>query len=288
MGLMPHPEHAVDPLLGSADGGAPARGSRRRRGSARAGRRLARRRGALASSRRSRSRQPGAPPEHGRALERRPQSLDVARPHRGTASRRSPGRVGEAHEALAGPRLEQLDDDGEALLPRAAGRTLLDDGRRAPGVAAVDPLRPSSPWSRAYGCPSHGWGTLAPTSCRLVVPAGRMLATCTTWSSSVRAPPAACSRRALPGPGPPRCSHRGRPSRAQARVQDPGRVLEALPDEPRLGRLHRSAGRARRSRDRVPARAHGGRLDRDERDMVLRGHPADYEAWATVGCPGWA
>ena len=38
MGLMPHPEHAVDPLTGSADGALPVRVARRARGRARRGR----------------------------------------------------------------------------------------------------------------------------------------------------------------------------------------------------------------------------------------------------------
>ena len=88
MGLMPHPEHAVDPLLGSADGGLL----------------LAALVDAAAVHRAHSLPRTAQPPavaqtatqrpkrllEHGRTLERRPQSLEVARPHRdGTASRRS-------------------------------------------------------------------------------------------------------------------------------------------------------------------------------------------------------
>ena len=97
MGLMPHPEHAVDPLLGSADGGlllaalvdaaaGPSRSQPRKRRRRRHAHRL-----------RPSSPRPAHPSsaerrtENGRARERRPQPLDVARPHRdGTPSRGSP------------------------------------------------------------------------------------------------------------------------------------------------------------------------------------------------------
>ena len=72
--------------------------------------------------------------QHGRTLERRPQPLEVARPHRdGTASRRSRGRVRQADETLSASRLEQLDDHGEPLLARPLRhRHLLEDLRRSP------------------------------------------------------------------------------------------------------------------------------------------------------------
>ena len=124
-GLMPHPEHAVDPLLGSTDGALDPRLARRRRARARCSRRLG-----AASDAAERRRQR-------RALRRAPaRSRSRSRARSVTGPRRAEplGRVREAHEPLAAGRLEQLDDRREALLARALReRQLLDELRRAPG-----------------------------------------------------------------------------------------------------------------------------------------------------------
>ncbi len=132
MGLMPHPEHAVDPLLGSADGGlllaalvdAATDAPRCARACVGARAHLARR-AAL---------EPKRLLQNGRALERRPQSLEVARPHGdGTAPRGPVGRVGEADEPLSVPGFEELNDDSKPLVADALwNRCFLEERRRAP------------------------------------------------------------------------------------------------------------------------------------------------------------
>ena len=161
MGLMPHPEHAVDPLLGSADGGlllaalvdaAAAHSLRSRRVTPR---RYAPRRRQGRAAKRSQHL-----PEDGRALERRPQSLEIARPHRdGPAACRPVGRVREADEALAARRLEELDDDREALVADALREPIASSTSSAVphGVAAVGAFAGVLPVAgrhrRAYGRP---------------------------------------------------------------------------------------------------------------------------------------
>ena len=119
IGLMPHPEHAVDPLLGSTDGalllGSLVDAARERLLTAGLSPSASASAGRLARPARSRSRS-------------RPRSVT------GPAPGRAARRVGEPHQPLAAGRLEQLHDRREALLARALGqRQLLDEVRRAPG-----------------------------------------------------------------------------------------------------------------------------------------------------------
>ena len=122
IGLMPHPEHAVDPLLGSADGAlilSSLVDSARER----------------ALTRPSRPRLPSSASAQRRMLgQRGPQPLEVAQPQRHRpAPRRAVGRVREADEPLALLRLEQLDDRREPLVACALlQRQLLDRVRRTP------------------------------------------------------------------------------------------------------------------------------------------------------------
>ena len=121
MGLMPHPEHAVDPLLGSDDGALDPRLARRRRAPSGCSSRRPRQPERLGQRRAARPALHAA--ARGRALR------SVTGPRRADAVRR----VGEAHEPLAAWRLEQLDDGGEPLLARPLRqRQLLDQLRRSP------------------------------------------------------------------------------------------------------------------------------------------------------------
>ena len=124
LGLMPHPEHAVDPLLGSEDG-ALVLGSLvdtvRDRLSV----------GCLTQERLLQSRT---------IVERSAQALEVAGAERDRPTpRRAIGRIGEAHQPLPLRGLEQLDERPE---PPAARLLLEDellyDGRRPEGCARLD------------------------------------------------------------------------------------------------------------------------------------------------------
>ena len=123
MGLMPHPEHAVDPLLGSADGALILEGSSIARASACSRRRSPKgvhRCGLwapLGSLLHAEPERLGELRAAGQALD---QLLDVTRAQRDRAAPSgSVGRVGEADEALALRPLEQLDDRREPLVAGA-------------------------------------------------------------------------------------------------------------------------------------------------------------------------
>ena len=122
MGLMPHPEHAVDPLLGSADGALLL-----------ASLVEAAREHALASSNAAIG--PSASASAGFFASPCAQPLDVTLTKRDRAAPRGAvGGVREADKPLAVRGLEQLHDRGEAPLARLlADRQLLDELCRAPG-----------------------------------------------------------------------------------------------------------------------------------------------------------
>ena len=133
MGLMPHPEHAVDPLLGQPTAPSSSRRSWTPRASA--------------STRAGHS--PGVsleaehpPPSRGHRVQRLAQALDVPTPHRHrTAPCRSVCRVGKPDELTSLLVLEQLHDRLEAPLARALSDAELLDDRRPP------------PWCGRFG---HG------------------------------------------------------------------------------------------------------------------------------------
>ena len=94
-------------------------------------------------------------------------------------------------------------------------------------------------------------------------------------------------RAALGRFGPP-----GAPARGGARLphdrvhaQRSPRQHVDLGGAPRLGFQGR---RDERPRDRISARQGRGRLLGGERPIALRGVPADYDGWASLGNPEWA
>ena len=122
-GLMPHPEHAVDPLLGSTDGALIL-------GSLVDAARLSLAR----SSRRAPAQVPAAGKSR-RLLECSAEPIEIARAQRHrTAPHHAVGRVRDAHQSLASLGLEQLDDRAE---PPVAGPLRechpLDERRRTEG-----------------------------------------------------------------------------------------------------------------------------------------------------------
>ena len=123
---MPHPEHAVDPLLGSTDGALILGSLVDCRSIVGRGTRL----GVTSEAEQRRA-------SAGRRGDCGAQPLEVARPQRDRAApRHAVGRVRDPDERLAAARLEQLDDDREALLGRAAAtRHLLDDVACPQGVS---------------------------------------------------------------------------------------------------------------------------------------------------------
>ena len=240
--------------------------------------------------------------EHGRTLERRPQPLEVARPDHWTSSRGSRCRVrsGSGARRFAS---QKLDDDGEAHT------------RPLRNVTSSRILPPPQESVCAFSCavacvePSGGHrgklqGNAQRRMCREENSAAKRprqdFAHGIRASDLVRARPhsrhdivigagtAGCSRLASHRePGPLRPPDRGRPALEEARDQDPRRLLEALPNDARLGRLHRSAGGARRAGGRVSQGSGARRNAAINAMMVLRGHPSDY-AWEADGCPGWS
>jgi hypothetical protein len=216
----------------------------------------------------------------GRTLERRPQSLEIARPHRdGPSACRPVGRVRESDEALAAGRLEELDDDGRSAdRRRAAGRSPPRAPRPSPKAsqpsAPSEVLRRCSRHRTSVGATRHGWAT---SWCRirddLSSPRARR-------RHRRRGTAGVFSRLASRRIPLARSSPRGRRAVAEARDQDSGGVLAPVPDQRRLGRLDDSPAAPRRPRSGLPARTHARGLGGDERDDDPPGHRSDYDAWA--------
>ena len=77
-------------------------------------------------------------------------------------------------------------------------------------------------------------------------------------------------------------------ARRKLETRIPAAFSKALPDRARLGRLDGASARLDGREVVFPrGRMLGGSAVMNAM-MVLRGHPADYDAWAAAGCPGWS
>ena len=172
-----------------------------------------------------RSRIPGLAKD-GRALERRPQSLEVARPHRDGASPGRPvGRVGETDQALAARGLEELHDDGEPLVADSLRHDgLLDERGRAPrGRGARRLRRTLRPGRHAHEARTEPVtrGTRLRAESVTTCPRRAPLTSSPRRSSAAAARRSVRRRSARPRPRAPTCSRRAPPTVRRAGYQHP-------------------------------------------------------------------
>ncbi len=149
-------------------------------------------------------------------------------------------------------RLEKLDDDREALSRRRVGESTPPRGasprpRESPRSTAWEVVCPSCPPCRERTRRRVTGGTRL--RAEIVTTYSRRVHDVVDrrrWNCGLR-PRLAADR----GSEPLRPAPRGRPALAQARGEDPRRVLAPLPNEGRLGRLDGAATGARRPRGRL-------------------------------------
>ncbi len=232
--------------------------------------------------------------EHGRTLERRPQPLEVARPHRdGTASRRSLRSCRRSGSGARPPsRLEQLDDDGEPLLARSLRhRHLFEDPRPSPRRRR----------RRGLSEPSFAQSPCASSLRRH--PSRRGNAFVKRLSLQRRPYPRPVHDIVIVGAGTAGCVLASRltenpdlsvllieagPRSRKLETRIPAAFSKLYRSTARLGRLDGPAARARRTGDRLSARPGAWRLGRDQRDDGAARPSGRLRAWAADGCPGWS